>query len=91
VRECGFDGLQNRFGFEFHLFACESQHADSLSTHPPVALRVVTLALGSEMVFAVDFHHEFSRGAIEVGNVGAERVLAAEFQLHQVPVAQQLP
>jgi hypothetical protein len=83
--------LQHAFRILQHIIVPEAQHCDALRGQVSRALRVVRSLLWFGMLPAIQLDGEFRLMAIEVDEIGAEWMLAAEAVAEQLILAQQLP
>ncbi len=71
------DHLPNTTDIAQHFVVPESEHTKSLATHEIIASRIVCACLG--VLTSIHFDHYQCLHAGEVGDVGAEAYLPAEF------------
>jgi len=84
--------LKNLFeygcGFSQNLVAPEAQHEQPLRGQEGTALFVTINGIWGRVLTAVEFDHQSNFKTGEVGEIGADRVLAAELETQQTAIAQ---
>ncbi len=88
-RERFADDGGNAFDVAQHFVIPKSQHLETLRTKP-VGAATILLGLPS-MLTAVDFDDEAALQADEIGDVRAERDLAAKFAAGELALAKERP
>jgi len=86
------DGLQNPFQrfISQHVGGAKSHHPNPLLHKPGLTPLIVLRLRGTIMGESVDLDREARRRAIEIENVGSDRMLSAKAQTQQAP-PQSLP
>ncbi len=63
-----------------HITRCDAERADTLRGDPPVAPCVSKKLIAVQVAVSVDLHRQTRGFAVEVEDVGADRVLSSEAQ-----------
>ena len=87
----GRDFLKNGVGVVQHTLVLKPDDGEALRPEVGIAFRVVLLACGFGMRFAIALHHQLRLVAEEVAKVFPELVLPPELRAHHLPIPQQLP
>lgn len=85
------DGLQHSRRFGQHLSVVEPKHFEARLADGERTQAVLLDCIGLEVLPAIEFNHEAGFQAGEVGEEGANGVLAAEFATGQASTAQRVP
>jgi hypothetical protein len=83
--------FQHTFGVHHHFLIRESHDRHPLRSEVRGSSSVVRLALDREMLPPIQLQRQPANGAVEVDDVGSDRVLTAKFQVPKLPHTQQPP
>ena len=85
------DGLHDAVEVVHDLARGYAQSKNALARHPGVAPRVVQGLVAKSVTFAIDLDRQVRAGAVEIEDVGTQRMLTAELQASLARVSQNQP
>jgi len=85
------DFKPHRFEFAAQLMIPETQHLDALLGEEPIALFIPSSLIWKTVSATIEFDRKLCDGTVEIQEVDAARILAAELEFVETMVTQQTP